>query len=220
MPTCAVCRRNIKKENSPTFDKQIIKQILNKSSTNINHDTAIIASKIMGGKRPLFYEVLKYITDGTNSKKKNNTRYIKIRKQRERIYKKNSKRIIKLNKYTIDSSLKYEYKIKNKIMKVLVIGRYLKTPIYNIDEYDYICYVNCENKHDNLPKYKCICEKGLGYPRCVKRKHQECIIFDVHQTKFKLRKGDKIIPTQHLEYIRTVCPGFKKRKYVDGQQQD
>lgn len=69
-PTCAICRRNITKENSPSFNNHTIKNIINKSRTNINRDTAIIATKIMGGKRPLFYEVLKYITGGTNSNKK------------------------------------------------------------------------------------------------------------------------------------------------------
>jgi len=68
-PTCAVCRRTILKENSPSFDNQIIKNIIIKSRIDIDPKAAIIASKIMGGKRPLFYEVLKYITGGTNSKK-------------------------------------------------------------------------------------------------------------------------------------------------------
>lgn len=95
-------------------------------------------------------------------------------------------------------------------MKVIIVGRYIKKPIFNIDEYDYICFVNCENKHDNSPKYKCICSDQMFLKRIVKKQHQECIVYNPYRPLFELRNGDEFVPSHLLEHIRTMCPDFKK----------
>lgn len=88
-------------------------------------------------------------------------------------------------------------------MKILIIGRYLKHPIYNVKDYDYICFINCDSKHPKTSKYRCLCSNQLF------SKHYPCLVYcPLKKSKIKLRNGD--IFANGLKSIIDIFPSFKK----------
>lgn len=95
-------------------------------------------------------------------------------------------------------------------MRILVIGRYIRHPIFNIREYDYVCFVNCEGKHSNSSKFRCICANSLYHDRIVKTNHSSCLIYNPHSLKLKTRKQDVEIPKYYLDAVKFACPDYNE----------
>lgn len=92
--------------------------------------------------------------------------------------------------------------------KILVVGRYLKHPIYNLREYDHICFVNCENKHPRSSRFMCVCANSLYEERIKRRGHDGCILYNPHNIFIRTRPQDKQIPQYYLDAIKFSCPDY------------
>ena len=95
-------------------------------------------------------------------------------------------------------------------MRILIIGRYLVNPIYNIRDYDHVCFVNCESRHPGSSDYKCLCSNSLFVERMQKRNHDRCIVYNPHNRPLKVRPRDVIIPKYYLDAIKFACPDYNE----------
>ena len=95
-------------------------------------------------------------------------------------------------------------------MKVLLVGRYIRHPIFNIREYDHVCFVNCESKHPPSAKFKCICANSLYKDRIVMKNHVSCLVYNPHNLKMRIRKQDVEIPKYYLDAVKFACPDYNE----------
>lgn len=91
--------------------------------------------------------------------------------------------------------------------RVLIIGRYIKTPIFNSHEYDHVCYVNCRRDriHEQSSKYTCFVSDGF-YNRLKPKNHVACTMYNPTSKEMKIRDMDNELPPSVLIKIKEMFP--------------